>query len=393
MSRIDEIELAVAEWFKRDFISIENPRLSKLVKRLSLVKEGEAEAGFAAEHFTFGPCAHSMIKPDCPSCCQGHALRMEKQLSKLEASTALPLRERIEKAVRAHMEHCYQAYKGVPPSVEDWVGGALHYVMWGLDRDVPLATAPTETSAWCGECGHDPNKKPRQWNGRCAEVVRDAGGSMIYCGCKCVFPASTEKAGERCSNSDVKDRWRELPHWSEPPHEASAFSRLLEPLAHALASITSDTNPLISVPDDYSERVWTEFWEAERKLLALQSAAPTPPVAQPETNIASCANCQRTIYKTGGKWFHQSSASMSCAPGIYATAIPPLNEDEIARLKGEVERLESDKWNAERVIAWIDDPNRKPAMHAFTAGNERQIAYRFEQVVTDVATARADAIG
>jgi hypothetical protein len=34
--------------------------------------------------------------------------------------------------------------------------------------------------------------------------------------------------------------------------------------------------------------------------------------------------------------------------------------------------------DAQRVIAWIDDHERKPANMAFTKGMERQIAYRFE---------------
>jgi hypothetical protein len=46
------------------------------------------------------------------------------------------------------------------------------------------------------------------------------------------------------------------------------------------------------------------------------------------------------------------------------------------------------KWaDAERVIAWMDTPasERKPAIHAFTAGNERQIAYRVEMLERKVA--------
>jgi hypothetical protein len=84
-------------------------------------------------------CPHSFFKSDCLGCWSGHAARLEKQLRKLENSTALPIRDRVEKAVREQMEHCYQVYKGVPPTVDDWVGGALHYVMWGLERDLPLA--------------------------------------------------------------------------------------------------------------------------------------------------------------------------------------------------------------------------------------------------------------
>lgn len=39
-------------------------------------------------------------------------------------------------------------------------------------------------------------------------------------------------------------------------------------------------------------------------------------------------------------------------------------------------------YHGQRLIEWMDDPNRKPANEAFTAGNERQIAYRFERAAT-----------
>ena len=41
--------------------------------------------------------------------------------------------------------------------------------------------------------------------------------------------------------------------------------------------------------------------------------------------------------------------------------------------------------DAIRVIEWIDNPDRKRANEAFTAGLERQIAYRFEAAVTEPA--------
>jgi len=34
-----------------------------------------------------------------------------------------------------------------------------------------------------------------------------------------------------------------------------------------------------------------------------------------------------------------------------------------------------------RVFAWLDTPNRKPAIMAFTEGPERQVAYRFEMAL------------
>lgn len=88
-------------------------------------------------------CPHNGFYRDCIGCWSGHAERLEKQLRKLTESTALPIRERVEKAIREQMEHCYQVYKGVPPTVADWVDGALHYVMEGLDRDMPLVTDKT----------------------------------------------------------------------------------------------------------------------------------------------------------------------------------------------------------------------------------------------------------
>lgn len=55
-----------------------------------------------------------------------------------------------------------------------------------------------------------------------------------------------------------------------------------------------------------------------------------------------------------------------------------------ARLMDQLQEEESKRVNeyanAKRIIDWITDPNRKSAIHAFTAGPERQIAYAFERV-------------
>lgn len=71
---------------------------------------------------------------------------------------------------------------------------------------------------------------------------------------------------------DSQEAERILPHWSEPPHECVAFNGLLEPLAHALSSITSETKVNVKVPHSLAEKVWTELWQAERDLLAIQRA-------------------------------------------------------------------------------------------------------------------------
>lgn len=63
--------------------------------------------------------------------------------------------------------------------------------------------------------------------------------------------------------------------------------------------------------------------------------------------------------------------------------IPPKPTCE--ELESEILRLRQERAvrlaDAERVLAWIDDPARKPAVLAFTEGNERQIAYRFEMLL------------
>jgi hypothetical protein len=91
-------------------------------------------------------------------------------------------------------------------------------------------------------------------------------------------------------------------------------------------------------------------------------------------NCGNCGNCGKPIHKTDDKWYHDDSDFAGC--GMMAAAMPVPDA-------GEIDHLRSESWNAKRVIEWMDDPNRKPAIHAFTAGNERQIAYRFERVVAD----------
>lgn len=56
----------------------------------------------------------------------------------------------------------------------------------------------------------------------------------------------------------------------------------------------------------------------------------------------------------------------------------------VKHLRAENEDIKNQKWTAKRVIAWLDDPNPRPAIHAFTAGNERQIAYRVERIRDDL---------
>jgi hypothetical protein len=53
-------------------------------------------------------------------------------------------------------------------------------------------------------------------------------------------------------------------------------------------------------------------------------------------------------------------------------------DERVAELEKELAEMRQSRCDGERLIAWLDDLNRKPAALAFTAGIERQIADRFE---------------
>lgn len=57
-----------------------------------------------------------------------------------------------------------------------------------------------------------------------------------------------------------------------------------------------------------------------------------------------------------------------------------------AQLEAELHTMRVERANrladAERLNAWLDDPNRLRAGHAFTEGAERQIAYRVEDLLS-----------
>lgn len=59
-------------------------------------------------------------------------------------------------------------------------------------------------------------------------------------------------------------------------------------------------------------------------------------------------------------------------------------EEEIASLQEDIFGLKftcaNHHANVNRIIEWINDPKRKPAVHAFTEGPERQIAYAVERL-------------
>lgn len=58
--------------------------------------------------------------------------------------------------------------------------------------------------------------------------------------------------------------------------------------------------------------------------------------------------------------------------------MPGVTPEDAAAMGEALDAADHDIADAERVIAWARDPNRKPASLAFTAGPERQAAYWIE---------------
>jgi|SRR6185369_8169159 len=121
------------------------------------------------------------------------------------------------------------------------------------------ATAPTETSARCGErkclkCGHN-----HVVNGECWHVHLDKS----LCGCKCVFPASTEQAGEQKVPKILRDGAR-CPECGR--------------------ALTSDFDPDVGL--------WYECKNCDLQFPV--SSAPATPVAQPRRLYRTryCDHCQ-----------------------------------------------------------------------------------------------------
>lgn len=58
---------------------------------------------------------------------------------------------------------------------------------------------------------------------------------------------------------------------------------------------------------------------------------------------------------------------------------------QVDMLKSEIQALREERTNSladiERIFAWLDNPRRKPAILSFTEGPERQVAYRFENLL------------
>lgn len=76
----------------------------------------------------------------------------------------------------------------------------------------------------------------------------------------------------------------------------------------------------------------------------------------------------------------------------YPELVEPLARQLAACMRDNLD-LRTRFCDGQRVLAWLDDPERKPADMAFTAGLERQLAYRFDEVMRENERLRAEREG
>jgi hypothetical protein len=110
-------------------------------------------------------------------------------------------RERAPERIWMRLEHLRSRSLLVgDPGIERRSAGDVEYVRADLLQQPAI-------SERCGECGHD-LAAPRHPLGWCVEVLRDAGGSLVHCGCKCVYPATGAGEDER-RDDDSCSHWRD----------------------------------------------------------------------------------------------------------------------------------------------------------------------------------------
>jgi hypothetical protein len=226
------------------------------------------------------------------------------------------------------------------------------------------STTPTETSARCGKCGHN-NFRPDL--GYCI-----ATGATKDCGCKCVFPAPTEPAGERWpTEEEAEEILRE--HGTSEKEVINGFidQVLRERLRFEEAIKTFIRNRGKHEGEHVFDLTVCRFCDesyiqAESALDAVAAAHATP-VAQPEVAPHGEMALEEEI-----AWRRERDVSM--------LASMKAQGEWIERLKGEVERLNVELTNALRRVGKFNDLNQTHAE-------------QLTEARTKLATARAHAIG
>jgi len=91
------------------------------------------------------------------------------------------------------------------------------YILVRAIQERDVSTIPTETSARCLKCGCTNGVDANGWclSGRPYIANQPDSNQRSICPCKCVFPASTEQAGEQCGECKAENNWHlaTCSHW------------------------------------------------------------------------------------------------------------------------------------------------------------------------------------
>jgi hypothetical protein len=184
-----------------------------------------------------------------------------------------------------------------------------------------LATASTETSARCGECGHHGFVDRA---GICRAFVKwnnDAGERGIdLCGCQCVFPASTEVAGEQSLvSSDYENGFE-----TGCAFAVAAYEDNQGHLRFTFQGIDCCKFCKLVWPADG----WTRWCKGPHELSLRDRTASATPVAQPDV----CSQCSQPLIRdAAGDLFHAATGSYECGvaqpeAGAVNDSGPPTSE-------------------------------------------------------------------
>lgn len=163
-----------------------------------------------------------------------------------------------------------------------------------------LLQQPT-SSEECVECHHSTGVDPR---GRCVETQRDPGGSLVYCGCKCVFPATGAGEGDQqdvVSRAVIIAKLKELEvrfNWEEAGDVVCGIRQFVESLPPAKASNSekvtfSVTDLLPSTPDGKVCECRCHGYHEVRATSCQHCATPPTDVAEAEAH--RCPRCGRRM--------------------------------------------------------------------------------------------------
>jgi hypothetical protein len=244
---------------------------------------------------------------------------------------------------------------GVPTSTEE--GNNSHMViprdyfdnLGAVHRELveARATAPTETSARCAKCAECGHKDQVGSDGFCrfTVLVDPCKGETDYCNCECVFPASTEQAGELVD--EVQHRMDSVVEraveWHQAGREGAEWFDKAEALSAAiefLLELRTAPAPLVVQPQRlyrtrYCDHCQTDHnyfigWSNDDHVSNMQTEQGGVSQTLPQVDTGS-NDASKTQIDTSAQGVAQANVDQECAGMAVGVAQP---EADPARLSG-----------------------------------------------------------